>query len=253
MRRVLHQQKSPDSVRERFVRLVCFSAALTLLSLPVASLGTQTYELGGYAGVELRVFREAPADVFQMHHSGSILARPELRAHWDSGRQAVVFSPFFRWDAVDGERTHWDLREFYWERWGEGWNLRVGVDRVFWGVMESQHLVDFINQTDLVENLDAEEKLGQPMVNLNFRTDLGAFELFILPGFRERTFPGQRGRLRTQPFVDTGEASYSSSRGRSHVDFAARWSAVFGKWDLSRPHAIARYRLARSSRVTTAL
>ena len=50
--------------------------------------------------------------------------------------------------------------------------------------------VDVINQTDLVENPDGEDKLGQPMVNLAWITRAGTVDLFALIGFRARTFPG---------------------------------------------------------------
>ena len=52
--------------------------------------------------------------------------------------------------------------------------FRVGVGKVFWGVTESQHLVDIINQTDLVENIDTEDKLGQPMLETTWLQNWGA-------------------------------------------------------------------------------
>ena len=81
--------------------------------------------------------------------------------------------------------------------------LRVGLRKVFWGVTESQHLVDIINQTDLVESLDGEEKLGQPMINYALINDWGTLDLYLLPYFRERTFSGINGRLRSSLYVDT--------------------------------------------------
>ena len=53
---------------------------------------------------------------------------------------------------------------------------------MFWGVTESQHLVDVVNQTDLVENPDGEEKLGQLMVNLTVARSWGTLNLFVAPG-----------------------------------------------------------------------
>ena len=44
--------------------------------------------------------------------------------------------------------------------------LLVGAAKVFWGTAESRHLVDIINQTDAVEDIDEEDKLGQPMVKV---------------------------------------------------------------------------------------
>ncbi|MDA7657788.1 hypothetical protein N8737_03705, partial [Verrucomicrobia bacterium] len=103
-------------------------------------------------------------------------------------------TPFGRYDGADSERSHVDLREFHIQRIADQWEWRVGVSKVFWGVTESQHLVDVINQTDLVENVDGEDKLGQPMVNLSWISDqAGVIDLFYLPYFRERTFPGRGG------------------------------------------------------------
>lgn len=233
---LLQRLKLPIRPRTRSARFVPAAIVLALALFSAAPRAEQLFQLDGYAGLEVRAFTAQPADSFQSRHSWSLLAKPEFRARWDEGAQAAVFVPFFRWDSADSERTHWDIRELYWERRGESWDVRVGLDRVFWGVIESQHLVDFVNQTDLVENLDSEDKLGQPMVNLNVSGQWGALELFVLPGFRERTFPGRRGRLRTQPFVDTTQTSYESSLGQAHVDFAARWSQVLEDWDVGLYH-----------------
>ena len=50
------------------------------------------------------------------------------------------------YDRKDSQRTHADLRkpnDLVFGEIGDGeWELRLGVDRVFWGVTESQHLVD---------------------------------------------------------------------------------------------------------------
>ena len=54
----------------------------------------------------------------------------------------------------------------------------MGIDKVFWGVIESRHLVDYINQTDGVEDVDGEDKLGQPMINLGLQRDWGDLIFF---------------------------------------------------------------------------
>ena len=78
----------------------------------------------------------------------------------------------------------------------------VGINSVFWRVVESNHLVDILNQTDLIEDIDGEEKLGQPMISLSTQQDWGGLSLFVLPWFRERTFPSEEGRLRSQSGTD---------------------------------------------------
>jgi hypothetical protein len=71
------------------------------------------------------------------------------------------------------------------------------------------------------------------MLGATLLTQSGNWELYFLPYFRERTFPGEEGRLRSFPRVDTGQdALYESARGRRHVDAAARWSRTLGAWDV---------------------
>ncbi len=93
-----------------------------------------------------------------------------------------------------------------------------------------------INQTDLVENIDSEDKLGQPMINLSWVKDWGTLELFVLPYFRERTFAGEEGRLRGRLVVDTDHPLYESGAEENHTDFAVRWSHWIGDWDIGVAH-----------------
>lgn len=209
-------------------------ALLGFISCFIAT--TSAVEVSGYAGAEYRHFQHQPLFPSQSQHAPSLLLAPEFYVEWHDGQQSVLFSPFLRVSADDAERTHADIRELQWLRVESDWELRVGISKVFWGVVESQHLVDVINQIDLVENIDTEDRLGQPMVNLSFFRDWGTLDLFAMPYFRERTFPGKEGRLRGQLVVDTDAARYESGAGRRHVDWAIRWSQSTGNWDLAVSH-----------------
>ena len=202
---------------------------MSLLGLP-APLGA--VELSGRFEIEPRGFTQSPAHPGQNRHGLSLAVQPELHQSFDEGRQSLLFTPFLRLDTADEERTHFDVRELLYERVFDSAELRAGIGRVFWGVTESYHLVDVVNQTDLVENVDREDKLGQPLVNLTLIRDWGALDFFVLPGFRERTFPGREGRLRSEPFVDTDRATYGSGAGRQRIDHALRWSHAIGDFDV---------------------
>ena len=71
--------------------------------------------------------------------------------------------------------------------------------------------------------------LGRKARSLAFFLVITAFTLL---GFRERTFPGPDGRLRTPLPIDTDAAVYESGAGRSRVDAAIRWSHYLGNWDV---------------------
>src|SRR5690606_38997970 len=116
-----------------------------------------------------------------------------------AGDQRFAFTAFGRIDSADRERTHIDVRELYWWKNFGSLEIYAGVRKIFWGVTESLHLVDVINQDDVVENPDREEKLGQPMIQLLSQRDWGLLEWFVLPYFREQQLPGREGRLRPGP------------------------------------------------------
>ena len=207
------------------------AASLLALASPLGAV-----EISGYFELEPRGFSQSPAVPRQSRNGLSFAAQPELYHSFDDDRQSLLFTPFLRLDTADDRRTHFDVRELLYQRVLDEAELRIGIGRVFWGVAESYHLVDVINQTDLVENIDREDKLGQPLVNLTLIRDWGALDLFVLPGFRERTFPGQEGRLRSEPFVDTDRATYESGAGRQRIDYAVRWSHAVGDFDIGVAH-----------------
>ena len=190
------------------------------------------WELSGNAAVEGRGFFQEALDGRQYSNDWSVSLEPEWAREWDEGRQSFVVRLFGRLDARDDERSHWDVRELQWIYAGDGWETRLGIGKVYWGVTEAMHLVDIINQTDLVENIDGEDKLGQPMAKLSLERNWGTLDFFLLPYFRERTFPGVEGRPRTQPRIDPDLAFYESSREERHLDIAARWSHYIGEWDI---------------------
>ena len=185
--------------------------------------------------MEARVFASEPLFEGQEDHSGSVSANLEYYQDFDDGYQQFVFTGFGRVDSADDERTYVDLRELYWWKDFNQVELFIGARKVFWGVTESVQIVDIINQTDVVENINRDEKLGQPMVQLVFEQDWGTLEAFVLPYFREQTFPGAEGRLRPGlPIIEP--AQYQSTDEESHVDLALRWSHYFSVWDIGLSH-----------------
>lgn len=204
---------------------------------PGQSLPPQNWgEWSGYVSFDARLFPESPEFPDQKDQDFSLAFAPEYYVDWADGDQEFAFSPFFRYDTADDQRTDADIRELYWRSEHERWVGKIGVDVVFWGVTESQHLVDIINQTDLVDNIDGESKLGQPMANLDYLSDWGNWQIYLLPYFRERTFPGKHGRLRSEPAVDTRDPQYESGDEEKHIDVALRWSHNVGDWDIGLAH-----------------
>lgn len=208
-------------------------ALLLALSVVIAPAEAGEWETSGSAGAELRWFTTGPAFPGQLDDGqASLVLGPEWQ--WDSRdrRHQLSFAPFVRLDARDEERTHFDLREGYWRYVADDWEVLAGVNKVFWGVTESRHLVDVVNQTDTVEDIDEEDKLGQPMIQVAAQRPWGRVEAFALLGFRERTFPGPDGRLRPPVAVDGTGARFESGAADRRLDLAFRYSHYVGNWDI---------------------
>ena len=189
-------------------------------------------ELSGYIGGQTRNFFEDPLSPQQHNNYLSAVAEPAFFHEWDDATQNIEIKLFYREDQYDENRSHGDIRELSWTGVYDEWELRAGISKVYWGVTETQHLVDIVNQTDQVENVDGEDKLGQPMLSASTERDWGTLDFFILPGFRERTFPGAEGRPRPNAIIDTdSDAIYDFSDGKDHIDVAARYSHYIDDWE----------------------
>ena len=213
------------------MRSILTAAAALCVTTPALS---GEWDVGGEIAGELRYFPVEGRFPGQFDHwQPSAFIQPDIRWESDSGKHQIVLIPFARIDSQDDQRTHVDLREGYYRYVSDSdWTLLIGAAKVFWGVTESRHLVDIVNQIDGVEDIDEEDRLGQPMINLSFLKDWGQLDLFVLPGFRDRTFPGADGRLRFNPVVDTDAVIFERDDKRGAVDFAARYSNFFGDWDV---------------------
>lgn len=201
-------------------------AAITLAVLPVQaeiSFDAQVdYEATGY-------FNDGADGAQDQRFNNSLSLQAEVYKAWDDDAQSITFKPFYRTDEMDDERSHGDIRELIWHKVADEYELKVGVGKVFWGVTESAHLVDIVNQTDGLESLDGEEKLGQPMVQLLLERDWGNLDLFVLPYHREREFAGPDGRLSSgAKFAD---AIYESNDEEANIDVAVRFDSYVDEFE----------------------
>ena len=139
---------------------------------------------------------------------------------------------FGRVDQHDRNRTHGDIREGFFELFFNEWTLGFGIHKVFWGVTESRHLVDIINQNDLVEDFDNDIKLGQAMITTSYTNDkAGTFSLYVMSWARPLVFPGPLGRPTLPIPVDNDLRVYESRLKEGQIDAALRWSHSMAGFD----------------------
>jgi hypothetical protein len=210
------------------------STLKTLLPL-IAFLPTFVFadiEYSGSAAVEQRYFFQDALYPQQERANLSVYFAPEAYTSFNDGDDSILFKGFYRLDQQDEERTHGDIREFKWTHSGEEWEVQAGIGKVFWGQTESLHLVDIINQTDAIEAIDGEDKLGQPMATFSLFKDWGNTTVFVLPYFRERTFSGSDGRFRAPLPIDTDNPIFESEDEEKNLDWAVRWQHTLGDWEV---------------------
>ena len=190
-----------------------------------------SFKINGSIGVAGRgYFDEAPFPGEQKvnHVYGYAFGTVNAEYHFsDQDRiKASIYgrgTPFSSYSLVDP-------RELYFIHAANTWDFLVGFDTVAWGVTESRHLVDVINQRDPGGNLDDDEdRLGQPMANLNLISPtMGTLSLYTLFGFRERDLPEPGDRLRQQFVVSEGDAKFGGNNWEKNVNFAGRYTNSFG-------------------------
>lgn len=208
----------------------------SLLCLPL-SLHAET-KFTGFIEAEGHLYPSEGLLAGQKSALASIAIQPEVSWKSESEAESIRFKTFARLSNTDGHRDHADIRELYYNHAGTGWQVEAGINKVYWGVVESLHLVDIVNQTDNVESITGEEKLGQPMVSLGIEQGFGNIDMYVLPYFRERSFPTGPERfqlsLNNQTLkIDEDKSLYQSEQEEKHVDYAIRWANNFGNLDIA--------------------
>ena len=180
--------------------------------------------------VQWRGFSEVSKDQPRFNRDVSVSFETEFRTSFNDGNTTLTLTPFARWDSRDPEQRHYDIREFNVIHAKGDWEFQGGVSKVFWGVAESNHLVDVINQTDYLENMDGEDKLGQPLIQVSRSFEQSSLSLYVMPGFREREYRSLDDPL-ALPFPVSDQALYESEDGDDHIDYALRFSGYYDAID----------------------
>lgn len=162
--------------------------------------------------------------------------KPKLDIKSEDGRHSFKFELFARGSIQDPNRSHLDIRQAYYQRKVNTLTITAGIRKVFWGVTESNHLVDIINQSDILEGTDGKEKLGQAMLQIAKNSKIGNFEFFYLPYARRIQLPSKTGRNRFPVVLDREDIPFRSSDKAWHPSFAVRWSKTAGDFSLGVAH-----------------
>lgn len=147
----------------------------------------------------------------------------------------VQFKLFARHDFRDTVRTRYDVREMFLQHQARNYTLHLGVRKLFWGVTESNHLADIINQNDFLEGFNNDQKLGQLLWQNTWVLKQGTIELMYLPVHRRARFSGEKGRLRPPLYPGNRDEitdQYTTGSGRFYPSFVGRYASAFNDLDL---------------------
>lgn len=184
----------------------------------------------GSASVEVRLFDKAPVYADQHRHASALVLNPtftKAAAPWEA-----KLSPYLRVDSADAASNYLDLREAS-VRYQDRKNLWLfGIETAHWSVVESNHLIDIVNQADPRADVDLLAKLGQPVISYTrFLDRLGRVELMWLPYHRPRPLLGSGSRQRFGPVAQDPVPHGLGPWNRTN-DAAIRWSGTLSGMDL---------------------
>jgi hypothetical protein len=187
--------------------------------------------VSGMVEAEGRWFPKSSDDGPLRQFFGSLAIEPRLQFQFKADHKFSLIG-FGRVDTATAARTHVDVREAKYEGRFGALDVTLGVDRRFWGQLEAAHLVDVVNQIDTLEDIDAEDKLGQPLAEVKWTGRKASFAVMALPYFRDRSFP-QRPDRPNAPMLVTGKAIRDGVSNHWTPDFAARGTLTSGPFDLA--------------------
>ena len=223
---IFSQQIQEEIIEEEIIEEVFFEES----SIAVPS--RFSWDISGNIQGDYRYFEEDALYPGQETEYFSSIFNPEIYVDWDNGNQLIQFEGFARLNQYDIEQTHWDIRELYYQDIIANWELSVGIKQIYWGFTESNHLVDIINQDDLLEGNGVANKLGQSMIHVSTYSEMGTVDVILMRGFNPIQFPGSKGRLRPPFDLDYTSTNYESEDGVDNTDFAIRWSHNINAIDL---------------------
>ena len=150
-----------------------------------------------------------------------------------SDNSNFISEPYFRYDHNDKNRTLFDLKVNKFTYFKDNYEIKFGIDEVFWGITESKNIVDIINSNDSTAG-DLKEKLGQPLLAYTFFSDnIGYMDFYYLPQLIKSSQISQEGRLRFSNPTENYGHIYSGGSGEKVPSWAFKWEKNIGISDFS--------------------
>ena len=219
-------------IKKKFFFLIIIFVALSYFQSSYAV----EYKLYGFIQPEYTQFLNGDGAHGQKNKNSSIFAQGNYIAYLNDGNSKFSLRANARLDENDTKLNYFDFQKLKYEYYFEDTTIKIGIDKIYWGVNESFKIVDIINQSNIAEDITGTEKFGQPMISITQVYNFGVFDFYILPYSRERVFPGSKGRPRLAYEIDYNSTSYESSLKENKIGGALRFSKVIDDFDLGLTH-----------------
>ena len=134
-------------------------------------------------------------------------------------------------DLESSTYNRYELDDFYIDYFSDKYELRAGLQIFSWKRVESVSQADFLNQTDLENDLLDADKFGELSARFRyiFETDIEqTIELYYLPYFRTTTLPTGKNRYSFgQPISNEKEGfAYTATNKEWRPQFALRYQTT---------------------------
>ncbi|CAH9052479.1 hypothetical protein PSECIP111854_00978 [Pseudoalteromonas sp. CIP111854] len=206
------------------------NSSYPLLALILIASPVWTFEIQGNLNLEQRHYVSAKEQQSEQYEATLSFA-PEL--YYNHNDIEVNIKPNARINSMDDEKSGFYFKELNLAYTSNAHEFKVGINQVFWGVTESQHIIDIINQTDTLASVDFEQKMGQPMLQYTYYSEDSSLQVFLLPHFQKPKYASKKGRLRPILVVDPSLVQFESSKGKNRQDFALKYSSRLAGIDYS--------------------
>jgi hypothetical protein len=155
----------------------------------------------GEIALETRVFTQSGDPVTKDKALG-LFGRIELQH--DQGEFQQRFRGFGRVDHYDSHRSMLVVEEAYLQFRRDRLRVRFGAALVNWSATEAFHPADIINARSLDSDIENFDKLGEPMLDIQYGlTESTTLQLMLMPVYMRSIFPSASSRLNlAQPGVD---------------------------------------------------
>ncbi|MBF97010.1 MAG: hypothetical protein CMJ13_07300 [Pelagibacterales bacterium] len=189
------------------------------------------WELNSEKTIESRIFHKDNAypkqrNTYSVELKSELFVEPRENIN-------LLLEPFYRYDHHDKERSLLDVSQGYFLYFNDYSELKIGKDKVFWGVAELKNLVDIINTFDSASG-EEKSKLGQSLISYSYINDkFGYIDLIYMPEFHKPTQVGESGRLRLNLPTQNYNAIYEGGAGDKVPSWAIKWQNSINETDIS--------------------